>query len=220
MGKNSKKYKAISFDYDLTIADTAKIIAQRLNLTLKTYGYPQRTFEEISPYIGAFGYEIIRSLTCEQNEERLMEMFQFYRGECRQIIPDTSRLFVGVAEGAKILSGAGMRLAIVSLKPHSQITNPLRQYGVRSCFEIVIGGDDLSTRKPDPAGIEYVLQKFGVEKDEFLYVGDSLTDQQTAQNAGVDFGAMLTGFTTRQQFEVKGADFYFSNMEDLCEKLI
>jgi len=215
-----KKYKVIAFDYDLTIADTSGIIAERINYTLKKFGYNELPFMTIAPYIGNLGSIILRELSGEKDPEKLEEMFKFYRGEVRQILPDNSGFFEGVTEGVKKLTEAGYRLGVVSLKPHKQITDPMRRYNIRQYFDIVIGSDDVPYFKPDPTGIFKTLEFFGVEKSEYLYVGDSLTDQQTAENAGVDFGAMLKGFTTKEQFEVKGADYYFENFNMLCKELI
>ena len=66
-----------------------------------------------------------------------------------------------------------------------------------SVIDVIIGGDDVKNEKPDPEGLLTAIQKL---KNQALYVGDSIVDAKTAQSAGVDFVAVLTGTTEREEF--------------------
>ena len=67
-------------------------------------------------------------------------------------------------------------------------------------IDVIIGGDDVKNEKPDPEGLLTAIQKLNVSKNQALYVGDSIVDAKTAQSAGVDFVAVLTGTTEREEF--------------------
>lgn len=70
----------------------------------------------------------------------------------------------------------------------------------RNVIDVIIGGDDVKNEKPDPEGLLAAIQKLNVSKNQVLYVGDSIVDAKTAQSAGVDFVAVLTGTTKRGVF--------------------
>ncbi len=67
--------------------------------------------------------------------------------------------------------------------------------------DLIVGAEDVQIEKPNPEGLLLAVEQLGIRKEEVLYVGDSLVDAQTAQNAGISFAGVLTGTTTRGEFE-------------------
>ena len=67
-------------------------------------------------------------------------------------------------------------------------------------LDIIVGGDDVKTPKPDPEGLLYAIDHLGLDKRDILYVGDSVVDAKTAQSAEVDFAGVLTGTTSAKDF--------------------
>ncbi len=95
----------------------------------------------------------------------------------------------------------------------------LDKYGLLKYFQYVLGGDEVKTPKPDPEGILRMRELFGVEKEELLYVGDSLVDEKAAEAAGVDFCAMLLGGTRAEQFQEKNRARAFHSWEEVSALL-
>ena len=81
-------------------------------------------------------------------------------------------------------------------------------------IDLVIGGEDVETAKPSPEGVWKALDRLKCSREETLYIGDSLVDARTAQNAGVHFAAVTTGTTTAADFETVP---HVSVMENLSE---
>lgn len=65
----------------------------------------------------------------------------------------------------------------------------------------IVGGEDVNVFKPDPTGLNLMINRLGVSKEDVLYVGDSYIDAETAKNAGVDFAGVLTGSTDEKLFQ-------------------
>jgi phosphoglycolate phosphatase len=81
----------------------------------------------------------------------------------------------------------------VSSKYRYRIERILAENDLASQFEVIIGGEDVSQHKPDPAGLLLALQRFNLPATDVLYVGDHPVDAEAASRAGVPFMAVLTG---------------------------
>jgi len=105
-----------------------------------------------------------------------------------------SILYPGVREGLDMLKGAGYRLGCVTNKA-AQFTEPLLQdLGVFEDFSIVISGDSLPQKKPDPAPLLHGAAFFGCEPRHALMVGDSVSDVKAARAAGFQIICMSYGY--------------------------
>jgi len=105
-----------------------------------------------------------------------------------------SKLYPGVREGLDQLKGAGYRLGCVTNKA-AQFTEPLLQdLGVFDDFSIVISGDTLPQKKPDPAPLLHGAAFFGCEPGDSLMVGDSVSDVKAARAAGFQIICMSYGY--------------------------
>jgi phosphoglycolate phosphatase len=105
-----------------------------------------------------------------------------------------SILYPGVREGLELLKDAGYRLGCVTNKA-AQFTEPLLQdLGVSDYFSIVISGDTLPRKKPDPAPLLHAAAFFGCEPRNSLMVGDSVSDVKAARAAGFQIVCMSYGY--------------------------
>jgi len=95
-----------------------------------------------------------------------------------------SRTFPGVVEGLQALRAMGVHLACITNKAEAFTIPLLRDTGLLDYFELVLSGDTLPKRKPDPLPLLHACKHFGVEPGELLLIGDSLNDTQAARAAG------------------------------------
>ena len=79
MQKPEKKYKALVFDYDMTIADTGPIIVSLLNQTAKHFGYPEQPYKQVVTMIGHTQTDMLRFLTKETDMEKILIIREYYR---------------------------------------------------------------------------------------------------------------------------------------------
>jgi len=108
----------------------------------------------------------------------------------------------------------GLRLAVVTNKPHAATMDILQALGLDHFFDAVIGGDSLPERKPHPAPILLALRKLAVASDAALMVGDNYHDVQAAQAAGVRAFAVTYGYSHKPHAEL-GASCLLDTMSEL-----
>ena len=90
-------------------------------------------------------------------------------------------IYPWVAETVQALRVTGRRLGIVSSKYRYRIERILAEGGLASHFEVIVGGEDVSRHKPDPAGLLLALQRLGLPAADVLYVGDHPVDAEAAE---------------------------------------
>ena len=86
---------------------------------------------------------------------------------------------------------------------------------VEHLIDLVIGREDVDIPKPSPEGLLLALDRFGVNRQDILYTGDSLIDAHAAQNAAIDFAAVTTGTTSAREFSVLPHKKIMRNLSEL-----
>jgi phosphoglycolate phosphatase len=99
----------------------------------------------------------------------------------------------------------GIRMGVLSNKPHDATVQCVTELLKEVKFDIVQGQVDGLARKPDPAGALAIARSLNLSPDEFLYLGDTATDMQTAVSAGMFAVGVAWGFRTREELEHNGA---------------
>ena len=194
------RYRGICFDFDYTLADATDSIVAGFQSALQEMGWPTPGREEIRATIGYFLEDAYTMLTGDASEEGRTRFNPLYQKTALPMQLAGIPLFPGAEELLKGLKARGMRLAIVSSRRSVSILPTLEQRGLLQDFDVVIGGEGVKGHKPDPEGLLLAMEKLGVEKEEFLYCGDTVLDAGAAKNAGVDFAAVLNGTTPMREF--------------------
>ena len=202
-------------DFDMTIADTGDLIEECLYTNALRFGYDfDRAHLRVG--IGLTAEGIYRGFGISDAEAK--RLHNEYIPYSAKIMRERTEFFGGVAEGLGALKSKGILLAILSLKASNQIWEPLRRAGIDGYIDCVISPDEVAAHKPDPAGIYYISEKTGIALGDILYVGDSVTDMQTAINAGVDFAAVCTGAISKEEFANMGAKMIYPTFAVMCEE--
>lgn len=207
--------KAVIFDFDYTLGDSANGIVLSVNYALEQLGHSVRDITEIRKTIGLSLKDTYSVLTsrCDLGEaERFAKLF---KEKADEVMVINTELYNGVKDVLKELKNKGYKIGIVTTKFHYRIEQILRKFEANELIDIIIGAEDVKMEKPDPEGLWCAMERLGLEKDDVLYVGDSLVDAQTAENAGVDFVGVLTGTTERQDFEKYRSLFIGKNIPDI-----
>ncbi|HAI05689.1 MULTISPECIES: phosphoglycolate phosphatase [Pantoea] len=191
--------RALAFDLDGTLVDSAPGLAEAIDRTLKDLSLPVAGLERVSTWIGN-GADIMmsRALTFALGREPQPDEQHDARALFDKHYADTvdagSTLFPQVKQTLAALQATGLPLAIVTNKPTPFVAPLLQSLGIAEAFSLIIGGDDVPVKKPHPAAIFLVLGTFGVLPDQLLFVGDSRNDIQAAQAAGVPNVGMTYGY--------------------------
>ena len=219
------KYKACIFDLDGTLVNTIADIAFAANYALEELGYPPCEEDSYRYKVGN-GMRLIcqRALPEEvrENEEVLQEMIRRYDTYYKAHCCDRSRAYPGIPELIRDLHQAGVKLAVISNKPHPQTLIVMETlFGYQEsesrpgAFFYVQGQCERFAKKPDPEALLDCIAKTGLPKEEIIYVGDSDVDVEFARRAGLDCIGCSWGFRGREELEQAGAAYIAEKAEDI-----
>ncbi|MEO1328882.1 MAG: phosphoglycolate phosphatase [Pseudomonadota bacterium] len=200
--------KALVFDLDGTLIHSAPDIHAAANRMLDALDRPTLTLEQVISFIGAGVPKLVeRALTATggadeaATEDALGRFNAFYQAD-----PSTlTRPYPGVEPLLSALAAAGVPLGICTNKPQAFTETILDDLKLRSRFTSVVGGDRLGVRKPDPAPLRLCFEELSVAPKDGLYIGDSETDEATAQALGAPFAFFSGGYRKKapEAFEAR-----------------
>ena len=214
------KYTTVIFDLDGTILNTLDDLADSMNHTLASLGYPVHTKEDICSFVGNGIRKLVeRSLPagCDEEEtDKVHKAFaEYYAGHSAvKTCP-----YPGVISMLKKLRDMGCKTAVVSNKGHFA-TVPLCEKYFPKLLDIAIGEREGIRRKPHPDSVLEVMKQLGSTPETTVYIGDSDVDIQTAQNSGIDCISVDWGFRSTEFLKNSGAKVIVSDCERLTEEII
>jgi len=189
------------FDLDGTLADTAPDLVDTLNVILAGEGVAPVAFAEARAMVGAGSRALIqRGLEASGQRvspERLEALFAAFLVYYEAHIAEKSRLYPGVEAAFDRFAAAGFAFAVCTNKYEAPARLLLTQLGLAGRFACICGQDTFAAAKPDPRALLETIARAGGEAGRTIMVGDSGTDIQTAQNAGIPVIAVDFGYTER-----------------------
>ena len=202
---------AILFDLDGTLLDTLQDLAAAVNHTLRGFGYPERTIDEVRCFVGNGARRLIDQAVPEGADgSEALEVFRPYYDTHCQV---KTRPYDGIPEALNVLKEK-YPVAIVSNKPDSAVKILCADY-----FPGIYARGESSDcpRKPAPDMVHKTMAEIGAER--CVYVGDSEVDVLTAANAGVPCLSVLWGFRDRGDMEAVGGSCFCETTAELVAKL-
>lgn len=213
------RYKAVLFDMDGTVLDTLEDLKDAVNVTLRAFDMPERSLEEVRCFVGNGALRLFEQAvpdgSSEATVQRTLAWFkEYYDKHC--LIKTAP--YDGIMELLAELKAQGVKLAVVSNKPHSAVQE-LSKLFFSDYMEYSIGQQDSIARKPAPDMLLLTVDRMGLELSDCVYVGDSEVDVATAKNTGMDCIAVSWGFRTVPELEAAGAACIVHNTAELLELL-
>ena len=193
--------QAIIFDFDYTLADSSEGVIECINFALDRLGLPLAADAEIRKTIGLSLPDALLMLVGNEYARYTDEFTRLFVERAHEVMTDMTELFDSVPETVTALQKLEIRLGIVTLKYRYRIESVLRREQLTDAFEVIIGFEDVSEQKPNPTGLLTAIERLNCSRQNCCYVGDSVTDAKTAQQANIDFIAVLSGVTPRAAFE-------------------
>jgi len=202
---------AIVFDLDGTLIDSAPDIHATANKVFTDKGLQPFPFVTVKGFIGNGVGVLVNRLLQSQGldptgplqAELVADFVRIYEEAF-----DLTSIYPGVIDALEALSAQGHRLGICTNKPEGPARAALRHFGLDRHMRIVIGGDSLPQRKPDPAPLLAAMAQLG--PGPALFVGDSEVDAETARAAGVALALFTEGYRNTP-VEVLGAKLIFND---------
>jgi phosphoglycolate phosphatase len=185
---------ALVFDLDGTLIDSRQDITTALNSMRAGYGLPPLSLEQVVAMVGEGARVLIeRAVGRDLPPSEIEPALHIYLSKYDDILLQTTRPYTGVPEMLAALAAA-YPLALLSNKGEAPSRRILEGLGLTPFFRLILGGDSLPTRKPDPAGLRLTAERLGVPLGRLLLLGDTRIDALTAHAAGCPFCLVEWGF--------------------------
>jgi phosphoglycolate phosphatase len=207
--------RGVLFDFDFTLADSSQGVVQCVNYALNMLGFNVFPEEEINKTIGLTLEHTFKRLKGEKHNDKIEKFKNFFIKKADEIMADFTKLYKETPRVIENLHSKGFKLGIVSTKFRYRIESILRREKLLEYFDVIVGGEDVSSLKPNPMSLLLAVQKLNLTSSEVTYVGDSTIDAETANKANIAFIAVLSGVTPRIGFDQYPVRAILNNISEL-----
>ncbi len=215
--------RAVLFDLDGTLVDSAPDICAALNETLESYSHPTLTLEAVTRMIGRGVPVLVErayaflGLDLEPAERDRVAARYLAIYEARATAE--TALMAGVSDFLRNLHARGVPIGVVTNKPGEATRTVLEHFGLLDLMAVVVGGDAGPPTKPDPGLLLHACEALGLAPGDAVYVGDSENDVGAARAAGMPVVAVAGGYTELTP-EALGADAAIERLDELPAALL
>jgi len=215
------KYKAVIFDLDGTLLNTLEDLADSMNTVLDNFGFPIHPIESYKLFVGkGLRNLVLKTLPEEKISESLVgTCLDAFRKKYAVQWGEKTHPYKDIPELLDKLTAEKIKLAILSNKADEFTQLIVAKFLSQWNFEAVFGERPSVPRKPDPAAALEIAVKLGLKPDECLYIGDSGTDMETANAAGMYAVGALWGFRKADELLAAGAKKLIQKPAELLELL-
>jgi phosphoglycolate phosphatase len=177
--------RAILFDLDGTLLDTAPDMVGALNALRQEHDLAPMPYEQVRSAVSHGAARVVKTGFADAPTENLAALQQRFLEIYRGALSRGTRLFPGMEQVLDALSRRRLKCGIVTNKA-AWLTDPLLdELGLRGRFECVVSGDTVAERKPHPLPLLHAAALAEVSPGECIYVGDAERDVQAAHAAGM-----------------------------------
>jgi phosphoglycolate phosphatase len=206
--------KACIFDLDGTLVDSLRDIAEALNDCMGLLGIPPRPVEDYRYMVGEGVPMLCRRVIGNTHPHLVPRLTDLARAFYRVRPLEHTKPYPGVGELAERFRRKGVRLAVLSNKPH-ELTEKVTRVFWPDTFELIQGFLNEEHRKPSPHYALQICENLGVSPADTWVIGDTPTDIMTAKRAGATSIGVTWGFRTRADLEAAGADRIVDRPEEI-----
>jgi len=214
----------VLIDLDGTLIDSVPDLAYCVDGLMVQLGMPARGEAKVRQWVGN-GIErlvkraLIDKLDGEPDQGLLDKALPVYLELYKENVSKRSRLYPGVREGLQFLQDGGYKLGCITNKAAAFTEPLLKDLGIYDYFQIVVSGDTLPVKKPDPLPLLHAAQFFKVDPARALMVGDSISDVKAARAAGFQVVCVTYGYNHGQDIRDAHPDAVIDSMAELSALL-
>ena len=215
---NPTSIQSILLDLDGTLVNSVPDLTQAVNVMMQHLSLPVYTEEQVQKWVGS-GTERLASQALTganrkaPNDDTFKRAYPIFLKAYEEKVCERSHLYPGVIDGLVYLQEAGYPLGCVTNKPKHLAESLVRRLGISTFFTVLVGGDSLPQKKPDPEVLRYAAACLNTPTPACLMVGDSMHDVSAARAAGMSVVCVTYGYN-------RGRDIRESNPDTVIDSLI
>ena len=205
------------FDLDGTLTDSLADLANATNHALTAVGCPVHPTAAYRTLVGDGARVLCERALPSDRLDLVDRALSLMRAHYAQHWSDETRPYAGIVELLAELQRRGLKLAVLSNKPDHFTKQLIAHYFPETKFDAIHGHRESVPLKPDPTAALQIAAELDVPPEQWLYLGDTNTDMQTARAAGMYAVGVLWGFREREELESAGAQRIIDQPSDLLE---
>ncbi|MCR5536046.1 MAG: HAD-IA family hydrolase [Succinivibrio sp.] len=218
--------RGVFFDLDGTLADTMPQLVRASARTCELMGIPVPSYETMRSYVGNGVWMILVRLIAGRYEAKREEVDEALLQRTREVynrcyfegLASDFTVYPGVVETLKFCHEKGAKTAVITNKPEMFAKPLLHHMQLDSYFDFILGGEVLKERKPNPEPLLYVAEKFQLEPDSCLMVGDSDNDILAGKNAKMRTIFLKGGYYSKDP-KLLEPDYLLSDYQEILATL-
>ncbi|MDQ7815558.1 MAG: HAD family hydrolase [Melioribacteraceae bacterium] len=208
-----KLFDGIIFDVDGTLAETHELIFASFNHVAEKYLNKCLTNEEIVALFGPTEDVILKEWMKEDYESARKDYYDFYESNH----PHMAEIFPGLLEVIHFIKEKRIPLGIFTGKGRDSATITLKSIGLYDHFDLILSGDDVEKHKPSPEGINKFIEKYKLQPERVLMIGDAIHDVMASESAGVKCALVLWDEYSRNRCKECKPDYRFYSVGKFVE---
>lgn len=214
------KYKIAIFDLDGTTLNTLDDLCDSINYCLKYFSMPLRSLEEIRQFVGNGMYNLVRlSVPLGTSTESIDKFYNYFMDYYKIHCADKTKPYDGIIDILSVLKEKGMKIVCLSNKADEAVSKLCDKY-FNGIFDFTLGDKKEINKKPSPDGVELILNRFNLNKNDVIYIGDSEVDYLTAKNSNVDLIMVNYGFRNKEELLSIGVNNTVDSPEEILNIIL
>lgn len=211
--------KACIFDMDGTTVNTINSIAYFANNALKKAGLEAIETDVYKKLVGNGAKVLVERMleTVGADKTYFDTVSPEYNTTYENDFLYLTEPYEGIIDMLKALKEMGIKVTILSNKPHSTAIKVSDALFGSELIDICYGAREGIALKPDPEGVYSIIDELGLKKEECIYIGDTSTDMKTGKAAGLYTVGVLWGFRDEAELQESGADIIISHPSELLD---
>ncbi|MDJ0957123.1 MAG: phosphoglycolate phosphatase [Arenicellales bacterium] len=221
---NRRPIQSVLLDLDGTLVNSVPDLTHAVNITMRYLSLPDYSEEQVQTWVGSGTERLVsQALTnaCKTglSNDTFDRAYPVFLKAYEEGICERSHLYPGVRAGLVYLKEAGYRLGCVTNKPERLAESLLRNLGILTFFSVVVGGDSLPQKKPDPAVLEHAASRLDTSTRACLMIGDSKHDVSAARAAGMEIVCVTYGYNRGRDIRESNPDAVIDSLTDIRDLL-
>jgi pyrophosphatase PpaX len=205
-----KLFDGIIFDVDGTLTSTNELIYASFRHVTNKYLNKNYTDEEIYSMFGPTEDGILKEICGDDFEGARKDYYDFYTENHHM-----ADLYPGIIDILKMLKQRGIKLSVYTGKGSTAAAITLKKLGIYDYFDMIVTGDDVKEHKPSPEGVQVFVDRFSLDKERVLIVGDAVADIKAARNSGIKSASVVWDSYAKEKVLAMESDYVFNTVEEL-----